>query len=66
VDVVEPPLELSSCDLGKMQDPAQASHHISGIAFAWGFSDLSHFNRRFKAAFGCAPRDYRRQPQRST
>jgi len=44
-----------------LADPLQASRTVGEIAFAWGFSDLSHFNRRFKAAFGCSPRDYRRQ-----
>jgi AraC-like DNA-binding protein len=33
---------------------------ISEIAFAWGFSDVSHFCRTFKAAYGIAPRDYQR------
>jgi helix-turn-helix protein len=32
------------------------------IAFAWGFSDLSHFGRRFKAEFGCSPGEYRKRP----
>ena len=44
-----------------LADPLQASRTVGEIAYAWGFSDLSHFNRRFKAAFGCSPRDYRRQ-----
>ena len=34
---------------------------IGDIAYSWGFSDLSHFGRRFKAEFGCSPGDYRRQ-----
>jgi AraC-like DNA-binding protein len=41
------------------EDASQASRTISEIAYAWGFSDLSHFTRRFKAAFGSSPRDYR-------
>jgi AraC family transcriptional regulator, positive regulator of tynA and feaB len=44
-----------------LEDPAQAKRTITDIAFAWGFSDLSHFNRRFKAEYGCAPRDYRQR-----
>ncbi len=44
-----------------LDDPAQAGRTIGDIAFSWGFSDLSHFGRRFKAAYGCSPRDYRRQ-----
>jgi AraC-like DNA-binding protein len=32
---------------------------ISEIAFAWGFSDLSHFGRAFIAAYGMTPRDWR-------
>lgn len=30
------------------------------LAFAVGFSDLSHFNRRFRGRFGVAPGDFRR------
>lgn len=33
---------------------------ISDIAYAWGFSDVSHFSKAFKSAFGVSPRDYRR------
>jgi AraC family transcriptional regulator, positive regulator of tynA and feaB len=34
---------------------------IGEIAFSWGFSDQSHFTRRFRAAYGMSPSDYRRQ-----
>jgi AraC family transcriptional activator of tynA and feaB len=33
---------------------------ISDIAYSWGFSDVSHFSKAFKCAFGVSPRDYRR------
>ena len=33
---------------------------LSQIALAWGFNDLSHFSRSFKARFGANARDYRR------
>jgi AraC-like DNA-binding protein len=42
-----------------LEDPAQDYRMISEIAFSWGFSDLSHFIRRFKAEFGCPPGEYR-------
>ena len=32
---------------------------IAEVAFASGFRDLSHFNNRFRAVFGCAPRRWR-------
>jgi AraC-like DNA-binding protein len=44
-----------------LEDPAQANRTITDIAFGWGFHDASHFNRRFKAEFGCSPSDYRRR-----
>ena len=44
-----------------LEDPRQAHRMIGEIAFAWGFSDLSHFVRRFKAKFGVSPGEYRRQ-----
>lgn len=42
-----------------MDDPAMKDRPIGAIAFDWGFSDLSHFTRRFKHRFGCRPRDFR-------
>lgn len=42
-----------------LADPAMADRAIGAIAFDWGFSDLSHFTRRFKQRFGCRPRDWR-------
>nr|GAJ31552.1 transcriptional activator feaR [Bradyrhizobium sp. DOA9] len=42
-----------------LRNPAMAERAIGAIAFDWGFSDLSHFTRRFKQRFGCRPRDWR-------
>lgn len=46
---------------GALSEPAQSHRTIAEIAFSWGFSDVSHFGRRFKAEYGLSPRDYRRQ-----
>jgi AraC family transcriptional activator of tynA and feaB len=46
-----------------LEDPAQSHRTITEIAFSWAFSDASHFNRRFRSAYGCAPRDYRQRFQ---
>lgn len=43
-----------------LQDPAQRARTIAEIAFAAGFGDLSHFNKRFKASHGVSPREFRR------
>jgi len=40
-------------------DPLLARESITQIAIGCGFSDLSHFSRRFKAAYAMSPRDYR-------
>jgi AraC family transcriptional regulator, positive regulator of tynA and feaB len=44
-----------------LDDPAQGRRTVGDIAYSWGFSDLSHFGRRFKAEYGCAPGEYRKQ-----
>jgi AraC family transcriptional regulator, positive regulator of tynA and feaB len=46
-----------------LEDPLQAHRMIGDIAFSWGFSDLSHFNRRFRAQFGMTPGELRRTRQ---
>jgi len=32
---------------------------VSDIALACGFNEVSYFNRRFRARFGCSPTQYR-------
>lgn len=44
----------------ELQNPAMADRSITEIAFSWGFQDLSHFSRRFRARYGASPREYRR------
>lgn len=54
---------LDSCRR-TLEDSSQAHRMIGDIAFGWGFSDLSHFGRRFKAEYGLSARDYREQALR--
>lgn len=44
--------------------PEQAQTPIAEIAYRNGFSDLSYFNRRFKAQFQATPREVRRNAHR--
>jgi AraC-like DNA-binding protein len=32
---------------------------VSDIAYTCGFNEVSYFNRRFRARFGCSPTEYR-------
>jgi len=36
---------------------------VLNIALSAGFGSLSRFNEAFRRAFGCTPRDYRKQHQ---
>lgn len=51
---------LDRCRLA-LEDATQGHRAISEIAFKWGFSDLSHFGRRFKGRYGMTPTEYRRR-----
>jgi AraC-like DNA-binding protein len=44
-----------------LADPTQTHRQISDIAYSWGFGDVSHFGRLFKAVTGVTPRAYRKQ-----
>jgi AraC family transcriptional regulator, positive regulator of tynA and feaB len=44
-----------------LEDPSQPHRTVSEIAYGWGFSDTTHFGRRFRAAYGLLPSDYRRR-----
>ncbi|MCP3474152.1 helix-turn-helix domain-containing protein [Bradyrhizobium sp. CCGUVB1N3] len=54
--IMERRLDGAAADL---RDQAMVGREIGAIAFDWGFSDLSHFTRRFKQRFDCRPRDWR-------
>ncbi len=41
--------------------PEKRHLSIGEIAFSWGFSDLGHFSRSFKKAYGAAPRLFRQE-----
>jgi AraC-like DNA-binding protein len=49
---------LQGCSLA-LRDPRQRSRNVSEIAYAWGFNDLSYFNRAFRQRFDATPRDWR-------
>jgi AraC family transcriptional activator of tynA and feaB len=44
-----------------LEDPSQLHRTLTEIAYGWGFSDMSHFSRTFKAAYGVLPSEYRRR-----
>jgi len=44
---------------GDLGESALAGRSISEIAFGWGFNDMSHFSRAFRARFGDCPRSFR-------
>jgi AraC-like DNA-binding protein len=49
-------LEASSAAL---KDPRERNTDIANIAYRFGFSDLSHFHRTFRARYGMTPRAWR-------
>ena len=44
-----------------LADPSQAHRKVSEIAYAWGFADMTHFDRTFRAAYAMSPGAYRKR-----
>jgi len=53
---------LDGCAVA-LRDPNQRSFNISQVAYNWGFNDLSHFNKAFRARFDMTPREWRHEPR---
>ncbi len=51
---------LDGCAVA-LRDPNQRAFNISEIAYAWGFNDLSHFNKAFRTRFNMTPREWRHE-----
>lgn len=47
-----------------LEDADQAHRTVMEIAQDWGFSDMTHFGRRFKEAYGILPSECRRLAKR--
>jgi len=45
-----------------LSDPKLSDRTLTSIAFAAGFNDLSHFQRRFRRRYGAPPSDFRGSP----
>jgi AraC-like DNA-binding protein len=60
-------LQLMRLDRCKraFEDSSQAHRTIGEIAYAWGFSDLTHFGRRFKRTYGVLPSEFRNEANRA-
>ena len=43
-----------------LEDPQQAHRSLSEIAYGWGFSEMTHFGRSFRKAYGMLPSVYRK------
>ena len=51
---------LERCRL-ELEDTVTPARRIADIAYAHGFKNVSHFNRVFRARFGCSPRGFRQR-----
>ena len=48
-----------------LEDPLQNHRTMSEIARSWGFSDMTHFGRSFRAMYDVLPRDCRKRAKQS-
>ena len=55
--VIETRLERAKAELAH---PSAQHRTIAAVARRWGFKDPTHFTRRFRAAYGVLPSDWRR------
>lgn len=56
-------MRLHRCKMA-MEDPLQNHRNISEIAYGWGFSDMTHFGRAFRAKYEMLPREFREMKRR--
>jgi len=54
---------LKACRVA-LRDENQRGLNISEIAYRWGFNDLSHFNKSFRARFDETPAEWRNRAER--
>lgn len=50
---------ILNCRINRAREALDAGATLNDAVFDYGFSDLSHFNRRFKPIYGMTPNQYR-------
>jgi AraC-like DNA-binding protein len=55
---ITPHQYVLNCRVNRAREDLQAGVDLDDIVYNYGFSDLSHFNRRFKPVFGMTPKQY--------
>ncbi len=57
---ITPHQYILNCRINRVRQALEAGSVLEDIVFDFGFSDLSHLNRRFKPVFGMTPRQYQK------
>ncbi|WP_434362778.1 AraC family transcriptional regulator [Parasalinivibrio latis] len=55
---ITPHQYILNCRINRAKEALENGADIDDVAFDYGFSDLSHFNRRFKPIYGMTPKQY--------
>ena len=55
---ITPHQYILNCRINRAREDLQSGTALDDVVFAYGFTDLSHFNRRFKPIYGMTPRAY--------
>lgn len=49
---------IVNCRINQARKALEAGKSVNDLVYEYGFSDVSHFNRRFKPIYGITPRQY--------
>ncbi|MCV6591002.1 MAG: AraC family transcriptional regulator [Marinobacterium sp.] len=52
---------IINCRVSRAREALEAGMALNDVVYRYGFTDLSHLNRRFKPIYGMTPRQYQQQ-----
>ena len=60
---ITPHQYIINCRVNRARDALERGDLLDDVVFRYGFTDLSHLNRRFKPVYGMTPRQYQQRLQ---
>lgn len=60
---ITPHQYIINCRVNRARDALEQGAALDDVVFHYGFTDLSHLNRRFKPIYGMTPRQYQQRLQ---